>query len=71
MLISFTRDEARGSERGKLKRLTNGPNFKPMTICKWGEHFKMNGEIKLASNVAFKDLNVMIDNLVADACQSI
>ena len=71
VLISFTRDVARGSERGKLKRLTNGPNYKRTTICKWREHFKMNGGIKLASNVALKNLKVMIDNLVADACQSI
>ena len=31
----------------------------------------MNGGIKLASNVVLKNLNIMIDNLVTDACQSI
>ena len=69
---------ARGSERGKLKRLTNGPNYERTTICKWRENewksqigAKMNGVVKLASNVALKSLNVMIDNLVTDTCQSI
>ena len=40
VLISSTCDVARGSVRGKLKRLTNGPNFKR-------KHFKMNGGIQI------------------------